>query len=167
MVWCCRLSSRVIYICQVPADSLSSALVSHCWKYPRRSGQFAPAAWQGVWGLSLNSLKAGNWQRAKWVPPSMSKREDFHVYSSTTHHRHRNHAAVWETPSIACLWTWLIWGFMAHRKWKLIYASVKDAQDCKKDVSNGYQYKRSMHWKHDERQCKTEVTNTLRIRLSS
>ena len=24
----------------------------------------------------------------------MSKREDFHVYSSTTHHRHRNHTAV-------------------------------------------------------------------------
>ena len=68
----------------------------------------------------------------------------------------------WATRSIACLWTWLIWGVMAHRKWKLIYASVKDAQDCKKDVSNGYQYKRSMHLKQHERQCKTEVTNTFR-----
>ena len=44
---------------------------------------------------------------------------------------------------------------------------VRDAQDCKKDVSNGYQYKRSMHLKHDEGHCKTEVTNTLRTGLAS
>ena len=31
----------------------------------------------------------------------------------------------------------------------------------------GYQYKNSMHLEHDEMQCKTEVTNTLRTRLSS
>ena len=44
---------------------------------------------------------------------------------------------------------------------------VSDAQDCEKDVWNGYQHKKSEHLKQDEAQCKTEETNTLRIELSS
>ena len=55
---------------------------------------------------------------------------------------------------------------MAHRNWqwgkRVIYPLVRDAPDCKKDVSNGYQYKTSTHLDHDEMQCETEVTNTLR-----
>ena len=49
-------------------------------------------------------------------------------------------------------------------KWqkKVIYPLIRDAQACKKDVANGYQYKNSQHLEHDEMQCKTEVTNTLR-----
>ena len=50
---------------------------------------------------------------------------------------------------------------------KVIYRLVKDAQDCKKDISNGYQYENSMHLEHDDIQCRTEVTNTLRTRFSS
>ena len=51
-----------------------------------------------------------------------------------------------------------------HLKWekKVIYPLVRDAQACKKHISNGYQYKNSMHLEQDEMQCKTEVTNTLR-----
>ena len=54
-------------------------------------------------------------------------------------------------------------------KWqkKVIYPLVKDAQDCKKDVSNGYQYENSKDLKQDELQCKTKEANTLRTELSS
>ena len=48
---------------------------------------------------------------------------------------------------------------------KIIYALIRDAPDCKKDVSTGYQYKTSTHLDHDEMQCETEVTNTLRAQL--
>ena len=49
-------------------------------------------------------------------------------------------------------------------KWqkKVVYPLVRDAQACKKDISNGYQYKKSKHLELDEMQCKTKVTNTLR-----
>ena len=55
---------------------------------------------------------------------------------------------------------------MAHRNWqwgkRVIHPLVRDAPDCKKDVSNGYEYKSSTHLDHDEMQCETEVTNTRR-----
>ena len=50
---------------------------------------------------------------------------------------------------------------------KQLYPLVRDAPDCKKDVSNRYQYKNSKHLEHDERQCKTEVTNTVGTDFSS
>ena len=50
---------------------------------------------------------------------------------------------------------------------KLIYRLIKDAQDCQKDVSNGYQYENSTHLEHDDAQCKTEVTNARRTRFSN
>ena len=50
---------------------------------------------------------------------------------------------------------------------KVIYPLVRNAQDCKEDVSNGHQYKNSKHLEHDEMQCKTEVTNTLRTEFPS
>ena len=99
----------------------------------------------------------------------MSRREDFHVYSSTTHHEHRNHTAV--SGAEYCMFVDMANTMihMAHRNWqwgkRVIYPLVRDAPDCKKDVSNGYQYKTSTHWDHDEMQCETEVTNTLRAQL--
>ena len=57
---------------------------------------------------------------------------------------------------------------MIHGTWELkwgkrvIYPSVRETADCKKDVSNEYRHKKSTHLEHDEMQCKTEVTNTLR-----
>ena len=45
---------------------------------------------------------------------------------------------------------------------KVIYPLVRDAQDYKKDASNGYQYKTSRYLEHDEMHCKTEETNTPR-----
>ena len=56
-----------------------------------------------------------------------------------------------------------------HWKWakRVICPLVKDAQDCQKDVSNGYQYENSTHLEHDDAQCKTEVTNARRTRFSN
>ena len=50
---------------------------------------------------------------------------------------------------------------------KVNYPVVSDTQDCEKDVSNGYQHKKSEHLKQDETQCKTEEATILRIKLSS
>ena len=49
----------------------------------------------------------------------------------------------------------------------VIYLLVSDAQDCKKDVSNEYQYKDSKHLKQDELQRKTKEANKLCIILLS
>ena len=50
---------------------------------------------------------------------------------------------------------------------KVICLLVMDAQDYKKDASNGYQSKQSKRLQHDEVQCKTEETNTSRTELST
>ena len=104
-----------------------------------------------------------------WAPPSVFRREGFHVFLSTTHHRHRNHTAV--SDAKYCMFVDMA-NMMIHGTSELevgkrvIYLLVKDAQDCKRDVANGYQYKNSLHLEHDEMQCKTEVTNTSRTQFS-
>ena len=100
----------------------------------------------------------------------MSRREDSHVYSSTAHPRHRNHTAV--SAANYCMFVDMT-NMIIHGTSelsvvkKIIYPLVRDAQGCKKDVSNGHQYENSKHLEYDEMQCKTEVTKTLRTGLSS
>ena len=55
-----------------------------------------------------------------------------------------------------------------EKKRRLIYPLVTEPQTAsKRDVSNEYQEQKSKHFEHDEMQCKTEVTNTLRTEFSS
>ena len=73
----------------------------------------------------------------------MSGRKDVYVYSSTTRHRHRTHTAVSEAKS--CIFVdmanFMIDGTLEVDMGKTVsYLLVSDAQDCQKDVSNGYQY---------------------------
>ena len=62
-----------------------------------------------------------------------------------------------------------LWDHAQRTDWKwekkVIYPLSRDAQACKKDVSNGYQYKNWKHFKRDGMQCKTQVTNTNRTEL--
>ena len=102
----------------------------------------------------------------------MSKREDFHVYSSTTHHRHRNHTAVSDAKYCVSvdMANMMIHGtseLEVGKKSNLPYPLVRDAQDYKKDASNGYEFKKSQQLEHSEMRCKTEVTNTLRTNFSN
>ena len=91
-----------------------------------------------------NSLKKAKWQQAQWPPRSMSRLEGFHVFLSTTHHRHRSHTGVGDAK--CCMFVDMA-SMMIHctseleeeRKIK-IYPLAKDAQDCKKDISKGYQF---------------------------
>ena len=72
----------------------------------------------------------------------MSGRKDFHVYSSTTRHRHRNHTAVSEAKYCISvdMANVMIDGTSEVEMGKTVtYLLVRDAQDCKKDVSNRYQ----------------------------
>ena len=48
---------------------------------------------------------------------------------------------------------------------KKIYPLVRDAQACKKDVSNEYQHENPKHSARDEMTCKTEVKKTLRTKF--
>ena len=101
----------------------------------------------------------------------MSRREDFHVYSSTTHHRHRNHTAV--SDAKYCMSVDManvrIQGTSEVEEVakKIIYRLVRDTQNCKKDVLNGYHCEHSKHLEQDEMKSKTEVKKTLRTKFSN
>ena len=104
------------------------------------------------------------------TPPSMSRRKDFHVYSSTTRRRHRNHTA--ESDAKYCI-------SVDMAKVMLDGTSeLEGGKNC--DLPFGKRcprlqkrcltwipvFRNSMHLELDEMQSKAEVTNTSRIKFS-